>query len=38
MVKQSFQSSARTGTMNKELYDDKVFIYGEAVTFFKGEF
>ena len=34
----AFQSSARTGTMNTELYEDKVFIYGEAVTVFEGEF
>lgn len=34
----AFQSSARTGIMNTELCDDKVFIYGEAVTVFEGEF
>lgn len=34
----AFQSSARTGTMNTELFQDKVFIYGEAVTVFEGEF
>lgn len=34
----AFQSSERTGTMNTELYQDKVFIYGEAVTVFEGEF
>ena len=34
----AFQSSARTGIMNTELYQDKVFIYGEAVTVFEGEF
>ena len=34
----AFQSSARTGTMNTELFQDKVLIYGEAVTVFEGEF
>ncbi|MEO6405784.1 MAG: PhzF family phenazine biosynthesis protein [Ferruginibacter sp.] len=34
----AFQSSSRTGRMNTELHDDKVFIYGEAVTVFEGEF
>jgi PhzF family phenazine biosynthesis protein len=34
----AFQSSARTGKMNTELYQDKVFIYGEAVTVFEGAF
>lgn len=34
----AFQSSLRTGAMNTELYKDKVFIYGEAVTVFEGEF
>ena len=34
----AFQSSARTGTMNTELNQNKVFIYGEAVTVFEGEF
>jgi len=34
----AFQSSARTGTMNTELYQDKVFIYGEAVIVFEGQF
>ncbi|GGI29356.1 PhzF family phenazine biosynthesis protein [Pedobacter mendelii] len=34
----AFQSSARTGKMNTELNDNKVFIYGEAVTVFEGVF
>ncbi|KQO33172.1 phenazine biosynthesis protein PhzF [Flavobacterium sp. Leaf82] len=34
----AYQSSARTGTMSTELINDKVFILGEAVTVFKGEF
>lgn len=34
----AYQSSTRTGTMNTELNNDKVFIYGEAVTVFEGEF
>jgi PhzF family phenazine biosynthesis protein len=34
----AFQSSARTGTMTTELINDKVFIYGEAVITFEGEF
>lgn len=34
----AYQSSSRTGTMSTELLDDKVFILGEAVTVFKGEF
>lgn len=34
----AFQSSARTGTMLTELAEDKVLIYGEAVTVFEGEF
>lgn len=34
----SFQSSARTGKMTTEFVDDTVFIYGEAVTVFEGEF
>ncbi|MEO8402985.1 MAG: PhzF family phenazine biosynthesis isomerase [Chitinophagaceae bacterium] len=33
----AFQSSARTGMMNTELYQGNVFIYGEAVTVFEGE-
>ncbi|TDW44646.1 PhzF family phenazine biosynthesis protein [Flavobacterium sp. 270] len=33
----AFQSSLRTGTMITELVQDKVFIYGEAVTVFEGE-
>ena len=34
----AFQSSLRTGMMTTELVDDKVLIYGEAVTVFEGEF
>jgi PhzF family phenazine biosynthesis protein len=34
----SFQSSLRTGMMTTELLQDKVLIYGEAVTVFEGEF
>jgi PhzF family phenazine biosynthesis protein len=34
----AFQSSLRTGVMTTELLDDKVLIYGEAVTVFEGEF
>lgn len=34
----AFQSSLRTGMMNTELYQDKVMIYGEAVTVFEGQF
>ncbi len=34
----AFQSSLRTGTMATELIQDKVLIYGEAVTVFEGEF
>lgn len=34
----AFQSSQRTGMMNTELLQDKVLIYGEAVTVFEGEF
>lgn len=34
----AFQSSARTGEMTTELFDDSVLIYGEAVTVFEGEF
>jgi PhzF family phenazine biosynthesis protein len=33
----AFQSSSRTGMMRTELLEDKVLIYGEAVTVFKGE-
>lgn len=33
----AFQSSLRTGTMTTELQDDKVLIYGEAVTILEGE-
>jgi PhzF family phenazine biosynthesis protein len=34
----AFQSSFRTGTMATELLQDKVLIYGEAVTVFEGAF
>lgn len=34
----AFQSSSRTGMMTTELLQDKVLIYGEAVTVFEGEF
>ena len=34
----SFQSSLRTGMMTTELLQDKLLIYGEAVTVFEGEF
>lgn len=34
----AFQSSAKTGTMNTELYRDKVFIYGGAIIVFEEEF
>lgn len=34
----AFQSSSRTGIMNTEIIEDKVFIYGEAVIMFEGEF
>jgi len=34
----AFQSSSRTGMMTTELTNDKVFIYGEAVITFEGEF
>jgi PhzF family phenazine biosynthesis protein len=34
----AFQSSLRTGMMTTELIQDKVLIYGEAVTVFEGEF
>lgn len=34
----AFQSSLRTGVMTTELLQDKVLIYGEAVTVFEGEF
>ena len=34
----SFQSSLRTGMMTTELIQDKLLIYGEAVTVFEGEF
>jgi len=33
-----FQSSKRTGIMTTELLQDKVLIYGEAVTVFEGQF
>jgi PhzF family phenazine biosynthesis protein len=35
---EAFQSSLRTGMMTTELFQDKVLIYGEAVTIFEGEF
>jgi PhzF family phenazine biosynthesis protein len=34
----AFQSSARTGMMTTELLEDKVLIFGEAVTVLEGEF
>ena len=34
----AFQSSLRTGMMTTELVNDKVLIYGEAVTMFEGDF
>lgn len=34
----AFQSSARTGMMSTEIIEDKVYIYGEAVTVLEGEF
>jgi PhzF family phenazine biosynthesis protein len=34
----AFQSSLRTGMMSTELLQDKVLIYGEAVTVFEGDF
>jgi PhzF family phenazine biosynthesis protein len=34
----AFQSSLRTGTMSTELFQDKVFILGEAVTVLEGKF
>ena len=34
----AFQSSQRTGMMTTELLQDKVLIYGEAVTVFVGQF
>lgn len=34
----AFQSSLRTGMMTTELLEDKVLIYGDAVTVFEGEF
>lgn len=34
----AYQSSARTGTMSTELDEDKVFIFGEAVTVLEGQF
>jgi PhzF family phenazine biosynthesis protein len=33
----AFQSSLRTGMMTTELLEDKVLIYGDAVTVFEGE-
>lgn len=34
----AFQSSVRTGMMTTELLENKVLIYGEAITVFEGEF
>jgi PhzF family phenazine biosynthesis protein len=34
---EAFQSSSRTGLMTTELFDDKVMIYGNALTVFEGE-
>ena len=34
----AFQSSARTGTMRLEFLEDKIFIFGEAVTVLEGNF
>jgi len=34
----AFQSSPRTGTMETELLNDKVLIFGEAVTVLEGQF
>lgn len=33
----AFQSSARTGSMSTELLEDRVYIFGEAVTILEGE-
>lgn len=33
----AYQSSQRTGTMSAELLEDKVYVYGEAVTVLEGE-
>ncbi|MBK6861316.1 MAG: PhzF family phenazine biosynthesis protein [Saprospiraceae bacterium] len=35
---QVYQSSQRSGTMSTALIEDKVFIYGEAVIVFEGDF
>lgn len=34
----AYQASLRTGTMRTELLQDKVYIFGEAVTVLKGQF
>jgi predicted PhzF superfamily epimerase YddE/YHI9 len=34
----AYQSSLRTGSMRTELAEDKVFIFGEAVTVLEGQF
>ncbi|MGZ3888844.1 MAG: PhzF family phenazine biosynthesis protein [Flavisolibacter sp.] len=34
----AFQSSQRTGMMTTDLLQDKVLIYGEAITLFEGQF
>ncbi|PJJ07577.1 PhzF family phenazine biosynthesis protein [Flavobacterium sp. 1] len=34
----AYQSSSRTGIMSTEIIQDKVFIYGEAVTVLEGQF
>jgi predicted PhzF superfamily epimerase YddE/YHI9 len=34
----AFQSSQRTGTMDVELHENSVLIYGEAITLFEGQF
>jgi len=37
-ILEAFQSSLRTGRMTTDCLQDKVLIYGEAVTVFEGEF
>ena len=34
----AFQSSVRTGIMNTEIIQDKVYIFGEAITVLEGQF
>lgn len=34
----AFQASARTGSMNTELMNDRIFIYGEAIIVLEGTF